>query len=229
MPDGTPTKRRRRNDFQPPPQPVRSLDFFFGKQKGAQVVAQKPKDDATISSQEPVDGDKTTPPPLTDEELARQLQEEWNRQDDNQAETATSSPLENQTQQVDGSNVRKNEKLPIPTQPKVEKATLSLQSVSSTEDDITTRVPFDEPPLSFDPQKYIADLEKSWTRTGNEASYGLLCHAFVLINSTPKRIKIVNTLTNFLRTIIEGDPKSLLSAVCRWRLNTFCVSMLISS
>ena len=229
MPDGTPTKRRRKNDFQPSPQPVRSLDFFFNKQKEAQVAAHKPKDSATISSQEPADGDDKTLPPLTDEELARQLQEEWNRQDNDQAETTLSSPLENQTQQANGGNVTKSEEPSITTQPKAEKATLSLQSVSSTEDDITTRVPFDEPPLSFDPQKYISGLKKSWATTGNEASYGLLCHAFVLINSTPKRIKIVDTLTNFLRTVIEGDPKSLLSAVCRRWLDAFSISMLIPS
>ena len=95
-----------------------------------------------------------------------------------------------------------------------EKAILSLQSVASSEDDITTRIPFDDHPLTFDPQQYIPRLRRCWEATGNDASYGILSHAFVLINSTQSRIKIVDTLTNFLRTLIEGDSGSLLSAVC---------------
>jgi DNA ligase-1 len=40
-----------------------------------------------------------------------------------------------------------------------------------------------------------------------------LTRCFILINSTTSRIKIVDTLVNLLRTIIEGDPSSLLPAV----------------
>lgn len=36
----------------------------------------------------------------------------------------------------------------------------------------------------------------------------------MLVNSTQSRIKIVDTLVNLLRTIIEGDPDSLLPTVC---------------
>jgi DNA ligase 1 len=93
------------------------------------------------------------------------------------------------------------------------KDTLSLQSAGSVDDTISSTIPFDESPLTFDPTKYVPDLQKHWALEGNDASYALLTRCFVLVNSTQSRIKIVDTLVNFLRTIIEGDPSSLLPAV----------------
>ncbi|KAL9632558.1 MAG: hypothetical protein Q9204_003736 [Flavoplaca sp. TL-2023a] len=93
------------------------------------------------------------------------------------------------------------------------KSTLALQSTASAEDAISSTVPFDESPMTFDPSRYLPDLQKHWATQGGEASYGLLARCFILVNSTQSRIKIVDTLVNFLRTIIEGDPESLLPAV----------------
>jgi len=100
----------------------------------------------------------------------------------------------------------------LPVQAK-SKDTLSLQSAGSAEDTISSTIPFDESPLTFDPTKCVPDLQKHWALEGNDASYSLLTRCFVLVNSTQSRIKIVDTLVNFLRTIIEGDPSSLLPAV----------------
>jgi len=71
--------------------------------------------------------------------------------------------------------------------------------------------------LTFEPAKYIEDLQGHWAAEGGNASYALLTKCFVLVNSTQSRIKIVDTLVNLLRVIIEGDPSSLLPTV---RVNT---------
>jgi hypothetical protein len=94
------------------------------------------------------------------------------------------------------------------------KNNLSLQSTGSAEDEISSKIPFDESPLTFDPQKYVPDLQKHWAAEDGNASYALLTRCFVLVNSTQSRIKIVDTLVNLLRTLIEGDPTSLLPTVC---------------
>lgn len=93
------------------------------------------------------------------------------------------------------------------------KNTLSLQSTESAEDMISSTIPFDESPLTFDPQKYVYNLQKHWAAEGKDASYAILTRCFVLVNNTQSRIKIVDTLVNFLRIIIEGDPSSLLPTV----------------
>jgi DNA ligase-1 len=91
---------------------------------------------------------------------------------------------------------------------------LTLQSGVSEEDSISNSIDFAESPLTFDPQRYLPDLHKQWAKHGGNASYALVIRCFVLVNSTQSRIKIVDTLVNLLRTIIEGDPSSLLPTVC---------------
>ena len=224
----TPTKRQKRNDYIPSQQPVRSLDFFFNKQKRGQelrlqednVSANKP----SIVTPEGQELDYS----LTDEELARKLQEEWNNEnleggvglEGSSVSAKPSSPPEEIEEPANGKNpldlevTQSNSSTKLTATSSAGKInTLSLQSASSTEDTITTSIPFDEHPLTFNPSKYIPQLKEHWAIHGGSASYGLLTRAFVLINSTQSRIKIVDTLVNFLRTIIEGDPDSLLSAV----------------
>ena len=103
--------------------------------------------------------------------------------------------------------------IPINPFAKKPRNTLSLQSGGADEDTVSQTIPFDESPLVFHPQKYVPDLKASWAEYGGGASYALLARAFVLVNGTQSRIKIVDTLVNLLRTIIEGDPSSLLPAV----------------
>ncbi|KAG0131258.1 hypothetical protein HOY82DRAFT_560309 [Tuber indicum] len=71
-------------------------------------------------------------------------------------------------------------------------------------------MPLGEDPLKFDPDNYQTVAQK-WP--GGKATYALLTHAFVLVNSTRSRIRIVDTLVNFLRILIRLDPDSLLPAV----------------
>jgi DNA ligase-1 len=100
-----------------------------------------------------------------------------------------------------------NSTYPEPVTPK--KKEVSVQ----TEEDIirtTESIPLDSDPLAFTPDDY-RDLAHSWP--DEKATYGLLTRAFVLVNSTRSRIKIVDTLVNLLRTLIRLDPESLLASV----------------
>ena len=226
----TPAKRRKKNDFQPSPHAVRSLDFFFGKQK----QEQDPKTKAArtnIEDSEPA-GSQSLPlgkdihGSFTDEELARQLQDEWNEQDRKVQAEEEKSTLEKPGQEV--SEATKLSDLcsdhvescvgnaPFSVEEYHEsekKAVLSLQSASAAEDNVTSTIPFDENPLTFDPSKYLSDLKRHWATEGGDASYALLTRCFILVNSTQSRIKIVDTLVNLIRTVIEGDPESLLPMV----------------
>ncbi|QIW96687.1 hypothetical protein AMS68_002205 [Peltaster fructicola] len=202
----TPNKRRKKNDFQPSPQAVRSLDFFFGKQQQTAKAA--------------VDRPKESPAqPLTDEELARQLQAQWAQEDSESATQLKGTQLSNDREATKSTtSPQKEVELPavtnaIASTSGAKKNFLSLQSASAEEDTTSYDIPFDESPLTFDPQKYLPGLRKQWAREDNNATYALLTHCFVLVNSTQSRIKIVDTLVNLIRTIIEGDPQSLLPVV----------------
>jgi len=231
----TPNKRRKKNGHQSSTQPIRGLDYFFGKQK------------------EPPPGRNGSAPPLedkeqdgnlTDEQLARKLQAEWDAQDrsqpsgDNGAVVAEAAPVSRpvNTETHDELYSRTDTEdpevgSPSPLRARVEhqsddpptqknafagfgqKNTLSLQSASKDEDTVCQSIPFDQSPLTFEPQRYTADLKKQWASDNGLATYALLTRCFVLINQTQSRIKIVDTLVNLLRVIIEGDPDSLLPAV----------------
>ena len=235
----TPSKRRKTNTHHSSPRTVGSLDFFFSKQRG-EKAPQKPVE--TPRLQEFTDGhqgsqeassNSVDAQSLTDEEYARKLQAEWEEQDRvSEAPPVTTTPKDVQTLKdresgqwpavtSDPQNTSiKQQDLILDHAPTLSRAngvqkkdTLSLQSATSVEDAVSSNVPFDENPLTFDPTRYIPDLKNHWLTEGTHASYGLLTRCFVLVNSTQSRIKIVDTLVNFLRVIIEGDPESLLPAV----------------
>lgn len=228
-PMATPTKRRKTNTYKPSSQTVGSLDFFFGKQR----EDKKPEAQGVHP-----DLQRDGKAPLTDEELARKLQLEWNGEDDsnesrieggiNATATATiQDEVEGKERIVEGdctsmrsleedtkepTDPDENNSKPVQNQP----GTLSLQTPTICKDTISSTIPFDENPLTFDPSAYIPDLKEEWAQEGGDASYGLLTRCFVLVNGTQSRIRIVDTLVNFLRTIIEGDPGSLLPAVSNY-------------
>lgn len=234
----TPTKRRKTNGFKASTKTVGSLDFFFGKQKDENAAKAakedglpKKLDDAPCISLENPAHDVNVQA-LADEELARKLQLEWDSETraGEEAEQLTEKTLSqiNGNEELASDAAAKSRQLspnfeteqaerykedahPDPTQNVPE--TLSLQSASSSKDIISSTIPFDESPLKFDPPKYLPDLKRHWAIEGGDASYGLLIRCFVLVNATQSRIKIVDTLVNFLRVIIEGDPESLLPAV----------------
>ena len=227
---GTPAKKRKLNsDAKASPVASRNLDFFFGKQK-EKVAALPPKS----SENQKEDSEKAQ---LTDEELARKLQAEWNEEGEAMngmngasSERAKQDPMgalsseelrdgnfiykQAEDGQEPNTEVKLGDEAPKsnPVEFK-ETNTLTLRSNGSAEEIISSNIPFDESPLTFDPAKYVTELQGHWAKEGGDASYALLTSCFVLVNSTQSRIKIVDTLVNLLRVLIEGDPTSLLPTV----------------
>ncbi|KAF4556345.1 ATP dependent DNA ligase domain-containing protein 2 [Elsinoe fawcettii] len=239
----TPNKRRKKNDYAASNQPVKSLDFFFGRQKDTKPVTAAPVERTAVKQDESGT--------LTDEEYARKLQAQWAEEDrqqtnevvngsgpeelksvlqDNEDDLYTNSfKATGKSEAIEQNGVIQQEpdlnegevSKPDPDPPpapknafaSLGKNTLSLQSATAEDDEVSNTVPFDQSPFTFEPQQYITDLKKEWVKEGGKATYSILTRSFVLINSTQSRIKIVDTLVNLIRTIIEGDPDSLLPAV----------------
>jgi DNA ligase-1 len=197
----SPAKKRKKNDHNASNQPVKSLDFFFAKQ--AERIKQPPP---PAIEEQPVEG--AVDIEETDEQIAKRLQEEFDRE---YQETNNEAP---KLEPVAKKEVQ-DEVAPLPllspSIPAIQ--TLALQTgVNSTSDQYTNTIPLTDSPLTFSPSTYITTLRSYWP-SNSQATYALLVHAFVLINATASRIKIVDTLTNLVRLIIEADPESLLPAV----------------
>jgi DNA ligase-1 len=217
----SPSKRRKKNNSKPVPLTNRNLDFFFSKPTGT-LLDGKSRDHDT---RQPID-QTGTESALTDEELARKLQEEWAREDGGQTQTdgeandhvtteevhSNQQNVEEDTKELMVEVLDKQKEKELPANGK-QKGFLGLQSTASDEDAITLTIPFDQSPLTFETSQYVPDLKKQWAAEGDGALYALLTRCFVLINSTQSRIKIVDTLVNCLRILIEADPESLLPAV----------------
>ena len=273
----SPAKRRKKNDYKASPSTTRSLDYFFGKQQSSS--ARKATNFDTTSRRLAATSESSFEFPsgaeLTDEEFARQLQEQWNRDEsleagrsleivndkaesqshrhdessiasgtgdagdqlDSAADQSTKEitesgnlPASAQASQDDdpravakmeqesttvvpthlatneSTNITRQAQIPVPS-------SLSLQTTASAEDEISSTIPFDDSPLTFQAARYVSELRKHWSTDDGAASYSVLTRCFILVNSTQSRIKIVDTLVNFLRVIIEADPESLLPAV----------------
>lgn len=215
---GSPAKRRKKNDGSS--QPVRNLNYFFAKQREtAKPNNEEPPKESPAVGEVSNERDDTT---LTDEELARKLQAEWDAEYRNARDETTDQDLYSGPEKSQSNGVTDAQSDHEPTKPPVDapivpppkqKNTLSLQSTAAEEDIVSNNIPFDQNPLEFDPAKYIPSLQQYWASEGGHATYAILTRCFILINSTTSRIKIVDTLVNLLRTIIEGDPESLCPAV----------------
>ncbi|OTA66156.1 ATP-dependent DNA ligase [Hypoxylon sp. EC38] len=217
----SPAKKRKLNNSSAKSSglPSRGLEYFFSKQK-QNGDSSKEGQDLKRASEPPAAKDENHE--MTDEELARKLQAEWDKEAESAGRasgsptvhTAPNAPTSlNTTETLDASQKPTE---PVPEVKKLNdkgKGTLSLQSVAASVDTVSETIPFDESPLTFDPAKYVPQLQEHWASDGGNASYALLTRCFVLINSTSSRIKIVDTLVNCLRVLIEGDPESLLPAV----------------
>ncbi|KAK3904472.1 ATP-dependent DNA ligase [Staphylotrichum tortipilum] len=221
----SPAKRRKLNsDTKPDSAPPLGLEYFFARQRQNGSSSKS----ATSSHPSPTQDDATpataTDQPLTDEELARKLQAEWD------AEVRGASGRDTSRLHAEGGDADSCPSAPQPTPSPQEtdlpasspgtplanakgKNTLSLSSAAATQDYASASIPLDESPLTFDPAAHIAQLQESWASEGGDASYALLTRCFVLVNGTQSRIKIVDTLVNCIRLLIEGDPSSLLPAV----------------
>lgn len=214
----SPAKKRKLNgDVK---QPSKGLEYFFSKQKqnSASPAPEKPEDPVKTPAGEE----------LTDEQLARKLQAEW---DQEEAQARQANGAGGDAEDAPASVEEMGDMVPaagaddLPEVPKspdaappsafgqMGKNTLSLQSMAGAEDSASASIPLDESPLTFEPAKYIPDLQKAWAPEGGNASYALLTRCFVIVGGTTKRIKTVDTLVNCVRLLIEADPSSLLPAV----------------
>ncbi|KAL6356840.1 hypothetical protein LRP88_10451 [Fusarium phalaenopsidis] len=200
----SPTKKRKLNNGAQSAVPTRGLEYFFSKQRQNGSASNK-----TPEAQDKDETARDAPENLTDEELARKLQAEWdqevaNERQANQTGTRSTPSEQNGSGSRDESPAASELKPPkaLPTMPKPsasgdpKKPTLGLQSAGMAEDTVSTSIPLDESPLTFEPSKYIPQLEEHWASEGGNASYALLTRCFVLISGTTSRIKIVDTLVN---------------------------------
>jgi DNA ligase 1 len=202
--------------------PSRGLEYFFSKQRqngpASNISEQLKPSHTEVAAQ--------SAQTLSDEDLARRLQEEWNRADTSQEasrEETSSHKIEISTHSermlavtqslsaVDGVQ----DAVVSPGLASTSKNTLSLQSIAMTDDITSASLPLDESPLNFEPSKYVQKLREGWASENGNASYAFLTRCFVLVSATQSRIKIVDTLVNCLRVLIESDPDSLLPAVRR--------------
>ncbi|KAI1174772.1 ATP-dependent DNA ligase [Nemania sp. FL0916] len=225
----SPAKKRKLNSDSKSGLPSRGLEYFFTKQKdqnGANFL--QPEGETSASDVAPTAQDHE----MTDEELARKLQAEWDREEAGVSMTApeTAAPdameskpalMPSKERQVQEDVLGLSEAPQKPTGSDTAETggkgkaggTLSLQSIAASADTISASIPFDESPLTFDPDKYVPQLRRHWAKDGGSASYALLTRCFMLVNGTASRIKIVDTFVNCLRVLIEGDPESLLPTV----------------
>ncbi|KAL7932491.1 ATP-dependent DNA ligase [Trichoderma chlorosporum] len=217
----SPAKKRKLNSGKKQPAAQsKGLEYFFSKQKQSDTILVSAGEDGGPSSASAV---------LSDEELARKLQAEWNQEAANEVHTPLEGRNTNATpkdkdvgsvaETVEDcstpASASQSEQFTPATTPKKQdaKKTLSLQSTGMADDTVTTSIPLDESPLTFEPSKYVKELQEYWAAEKGDASYALLTRCFVLVSATTSRIKIVDTLVNCLRILIEGDPSSLLPAV----------------
>ncbi|KAL0939720.1 DNA ligase [Colletotrichum truncatum] len=215
----SPTKKRKLNDQSSSATPSRGLEYFFSKQR--QNGNSKPTETGKETPEATVNGtgSNSEHSVLTDEELARKLQAEWDAEVQNEraASTPCPEPAKDPTPQVreeeDAPESAVELSKPISILPQAPKNTLSLSSVANAEDTVSTTIPLDQSPLTFDPSEFIPQLKEHWDTDGGHASYAFLTRCFVLVNGTQSRIKIVDTLVNCIRVLIEADPDSLLPAV----------------
>jgi DNA ligase 1 len=98
-----------------------------------------------------------------------------------------------------------------PTVPLPQPGTLAFDnSDSRTSLEEIYAIPLDKDPLDFEPGVDAA-CATNWLP--QKTPYAFLTHAFILINSTRSRLKIVDYLVNALRVVMYHDPASLLPLV----------------
>lgn len=214
-----PAKKRKLNpESRKTSAPTKGLEYFFAKQRD-NAPTPSPALPGAVDGTAPAKPEQL----LTDEELARKLQAEW----DEEVNAGPSQPVRieetgvnvNVSEATESGPSSTTEQPSRPVTPPVEisptkaENTLSLSSVAAVEDQATSTLPLDESPLTFDPSQYIPQLQAAWAAEGGDSSYALLVRCFVLVSGTQSRIKIVDTLVNCLRIFIESDPSSLLPAV----------------
>lgn len=194
----TPPAKRRKNETNSP---------IIKSPRGVEYYFKKAKDNDNVNEESETS--------LTDEQLARKLQDEYDKQEEQDrnliGEPITSAGDDGAQFFANNEEVSPGED---PIEAKKEESSVLPAELGNKTSSATTAVeveiPFDKDPFLFDPEAF-ADVANHWP--DGKAPYLVLGHTFVLVNSTRSRIKIVDYLANMLRLLIVLDPKSLLPAV----------------
>lgn len=189
---------------------TRTIDAFFSRQASETVEA-----DADGASSESAEA-PAQQSIITDEELARRLQAQWNEEESGSSQEKSPKSANENALAADASELARASSTAPATKVAPESAPtyLSLQVPANTEDSASMSLPLDNSPATFRPSQYLPQLQAGWNAEGEgHAFYSLLTRAFVLISSTQSRIRTVDTLVNLLRVVIEGDPDSLIPTV----------------
>ncbi|EGE09473.1 DNA ligase I [Trichophyton equinum CBS 127.97] len=163
-------KKKRKVDSTGPPQNTRSIASYFGA--GSKAKSQ------------PIP--RTEHDQLTDEQLARKLQTEWNKKSQDESGSSTPGHRATETLQEEkprasdevadaSSSIEKGSLPDTPTlTPRKEnkpRGILSLQSSSMAEDTISFSLPFDLSPLEFDPHEQKEILQAHWMRRAGKRPF----------------------------------------------------------
>ena len=210
----SPTKRRKKNGGTATPLTgVRSLDFFFGKNRQQQQL-QLNKTEGNVTPPNPhADGTAATSQ-QTDEYLARKLHEEWNGTGESSSAVGSKTGAMKDVvgrgeERVGSMGIEGASAVSTTREVSTDGGKISLRNSLDSENAVSI-LPLDQDPLIFNPDTYEFLINSF---PNGKATYELLTRGFVLITSTRSRIKIVDTLVNLLRVIIRLDSKSLLPAV----------------
>ncbi|KPM40891.1 hypothetical protein AK830_g5647 [Neonectria ditissima] len=175
----SPAKKRKLNssNAKPVASNTRGLEYFFSKQRQNGSENSSHADTASgVAMAE-----------MTDEELARKLQAEWDQEERETAQPKSETiPDEaegnesTQTKEISHDSGQSHTLVlpsslakPSPTKDG-SKATLGLQAAGMSEDTTSTSIPLDESPLTFQLSQYLSQLREHWTSDGGDASYALL-------------------------------------------------------
>jgi DNA ligase-1 len=179
----------------------RGVDFFFKKrvEKNAPHL-----DEENFDARRKQEED--------DERFARSLQDMEGQQEVNDEEIARrlANEYKDDGHEATGEDVHPEptgDKLPSP--PITDRPRVALDTPAISLEDIYA-IPLDKDPLAFDP---FTDAACFSTWSPQRTPYAFLTHAFILINSTRSRLKIVDYLVNALRVVIAHDSESLLPLV----------------
>ena len=147
-----------------------------------------------------------------DEKLARQLQAQEDH--DEAADAEMAKRLAAEDEELVDPNEREPDDPPMREESPsrkvpVTKLELTASNTPSALEEIYS-IPLDKDPLAFSPA-HDAAIAHTWSPRGTP--YAFLTHAFILINSTRSRLKIVDYLVNTLRVVTHHDPASLLPLV----------------
>jgi len=207
--------KKRRTEIRPA---NRGIDFFFKKQL-QRTKAPKTEDNGVdgnrlFARDEEDELRRRRQQEEEDEELARQLQDIEDNYEAADAESAKGLSAEDAVPERDEANGTPNASATTakpPREDKIRFTNLELSSANSasTLEDIYA-IPLDKEPLQFNP---VTDASTASTWSTGRTPYAFLTHAFILINSTRSRLKIVDCLVNTLRVVTYHDPTSLLPLV----------------